>query len=122
MVLLSLARSVWTASHIRAIADRRMQGLGLDAPYQVEKNPLPWLAGPHPQRGRTCQLLRASSDRVCEGCLDGIVGRRLGASPGVASSEGVGMNWHIEDDVPGANIGCRAIAKAKPDTHPPHVW
>ena len=30
-------------SYIRFIADRRMQGLGLDAPYQVQKNPLPWL-------------------------------------------------------------------------------
>ncbi len=28
-------------SSIRFVADRRMQGLGIDAPHQVQKNPLP---------------------------------------------------------------------------------
>ena len=29
--------------YIRYIADRRLQQLGLDPEYNVEKNPLPWL-------------------------------------------------------------------------------
>ena len=29
--------------YIRFIADRRLTQLGLDAIYQIEKNPLPWL-------------------------------------------------------------------------------
>jgi hypothetical protein len=51
------------------------------------------------------QLMEAA---IGEGRPDGIVGRRLGAGPGVARSGGVGMNWHIEGDVPGAHTGFSA--------------
>lgn len=73
--------------YIRYIADRRLLGLGLDARYNIESHPLPWLD--YMLNGvEHANFFEARATEYAKGCLTGSWSDDVWASPNVAELVG----------------------------------